>query len=145
METQCLQSTSLVVATEVAEDEFTRFAEAMDLDLDAKVLDDDDRKNLELSKHRIVRAITLGHLVVDDKGQPIYTPQLGDTKPITFYEPTGASLMSSQSPKKTGASGVVSQMFGTLGDMTKTSAARFAAMHQRDLRVCLALATLFLG
>ena len=139
MENQATQS--LVVALEVAEEEFIRFAEAMDLELEAKLSDEDERKNFETAKRRIVRAITLGQLVVDDKGQPIYTPQLGDTKPITFYEPTGASLMAMPQKKSNGTA----SLFGTLGDMTKTSAQRFSTMHIRDLRVCLALASFFLS
>lgn len=132
----------LKVATEVAEAEFERFAEAMDLDTNVERMDDDDKAAFGNQKRRVVRAIEDGHLVVDDKGQPIFTPQLGDTTPITFYEPTGASLMSMDKRK---ANENFAKVFGTLADMTKTSAARFAALKGRDIKVCQALYLLFLG
>lgn len=132
----------LKVATEVAEAEFARFTEAMDLDTDIERMDGDDQAAFKNQKRRVVRAIEDGHLVVDDKGQPIFTPQLGDTSPITFFEPTGASLMSMDKKK---ANENVAKVFATLGDMTKTSAARFSAMKGRDVKLCQALYLLFLG
>lgn len=130
------------IATEVAEAEFQRFAEAMDLDTNVERMDEEDKTAFNNQKRRVVRAIEDGNLVVDDKGQPVFTPQLGDTTPITFYEPTGASLMSMDKKK---ANENVAKVFGTLGDMTKTSAGRFAALKGRDVKVCQALYLLFLG
>lgn len=130
------------IATEVAESEFERFAEAMDFDLDAKGMTEEDRTAFAATKHTIVHSMERGDLVIDDKGQPLFTPQLGDTSTITFFEPSGSTLMAMEHKKK---GQDVSKMFTALGEMTKTSAQRFAAMKQRDLRVCLALATLFLS
>ncbi len=130
------------VATEVAQAEFERFAEAMDLDTDVDRMDEDDKTAFTNQKRRVVRAIEDGHLVVDDKGQPVYTPQLGDQTPITFYEPTGVSLMSMDKKK---ANENVAKVFATLADMTKTSSQRFASMKGRDVKLCQALYLLFLG
>lgn len=132
-----------VVAREVAEAEFGRFAEAMDLDFDIKRMDADDLKGFQEQKHRIVRAIMRGILVVDPKGQFVYTPQTGaDRSPITFYEPTGASMMAMDRKKK---GEDVGKMYASMGDMTRVSPDRFAKMLARDLKVCQAIAVLFLG
>jgi hypothetical protein len=131
------------IAPEVAEAEFERFVAAMDFDIDAKSMaNEEERAAFATTKRTIVRAMECGHLIINEKGEPVYTPQLGDQAPITFFEPSGVSLMAMESKKK---GQDVSKMFATLGDMTRTSVARFAALKQRDLRVCMALATLFLS
>ncbi|MES1178950.1 MAG: hypothetical protein ABUL62_31835 [Myxococcales bacterium] len=136
------QAPELKIATEVAEAEFDRFAAAMDFDLDAKAMDEDDRKAFAATKRTVVRSIEQGHLVVDDSGQPVFTPQLDDKSPITFYEPKGISLLAMEARKK---GEDVSKMFASMGNMTKQHPSRFVKMSQRDLRVCMALATLFLS
>lgn len=130
------------VAQEVAEAEFDRFAAMMDLDVDESRMDADDLKSFRDQKHVLVRAMMRGHLCIDDKGQPVYTPQLGDTTQITFFEPTGATIMASDKLKR-GES--TARMLAMMGDMTKTSPQRFAKMAGRDLKVCQTIAILFLG
>lgn len=132
---------SQVLDTETAEKEFGRFLEAMDLDVDPKGMDDEDKRTFEESKRRVVRALEQGQLVIDDKGQPVFTPSAGGN-PITFYEPTGAALMAADQ-KRSGHN--MAKMFATMGDMTRTNAALFAKMVARDVKVCLAVALLFLG
>jgi hypothetical protein len=131
-----------VIATSVAEAEFERFAESMDLDLDVSRMDAKELDEFKGLKRVVVRAMEHGRLVIDDKGQPIYTPQLGDSKPITFHEPDGAVLLSGDK-KKAGEN--VAKTYAQMAAMTKTSAERFANMKGRDLKVCQALYLLFLA
>jgi hypothetical protein len=128
------------VSAEVAEAEFARFTEAMDLDVDVSKMDEDDRKGFDDARSTIERAIMRGSLVIDDKGQPIYTPQ--DGKPITFYEPTGASIMAMDGHKK---GHDAAKMFALMADMTKTTAKTFAQLNMRDFKVCQKIVMLFLG
>ena len=130
-----------VIATEVAEAEFLRFVEEMDLDVDEKHMSAEELDAFRGQKRKLILAMEAGRLVIDEKGQPVYTPQLGDTKSITFYEPDGAVLMS-MDKKKAGEN--VAKTYATMGAMTKTSAERFANMRGRDLKVCQALYLLFL-
>lgn len=130
------------VAREVAETEFDRFVEAMDLDTDESKMDSDDRKSFGELRERIVRAIEQGHLAIDDKGQPVYTPRAGRTEPITFREPTGASFMAMDTKKKDQN---VAKMYAVMADITGSDAKRFAQMSGRDLKICQAIVTLFLG
>lgn len=131
------------VAKEVAEEEFNRFVECMDLDVDPADMDEDDRKGFVQQKDRVIAAIQSGALVISDKGEPTYTPQrTNDVEPITFYEPTGASLMAMDRKKKTEDIG---KLYAAMGDMTKTHANVFSKMKMADLKVCMAITTLFLG
>lgn len=131
------------VAPEVAEAEFERFVEAMDLDLDTAQMDDEDRKSLEQQKSRIVSAIQKGSLVVNDIGEPVYTPiRSENADAIHFREPTGASLMAMDRKKKNED---VGKMYAIMGDITGNHANRFAKMVLSDLKVCQAVTSLFLG
>lgn len=129
-----------VVAEDAALAEFYRFVKAMDIDVDPKGMDDDDRKSFETARRRILRAIELGRLVIDEQGQPLYTPTDG-TERITFYEPTGASLMAMDQKKRDHN---VSKMFATMSDLTRRPITAFSSMKNRDLKVCLAITNLFL-
>jgi hypothetical protein len=131
-----------VCATSVAEDEFARFASEMDLDLSVERMDAKELDEFKSLKRVVIRALELGRLIIDESGQPVYTPQVGDKKPITFFEPDGAVLMSADK-KKAGEN--VAKTYTAMGAMTKTSADRFANMKGRDLKVCQALYLLFLA
>jgi hypothetical protein len=130
------------VAAEVAEQEFARFVETMELDVEPKGWTDEDKQSFLESKRRIVEAMERGQLIVDEEGRPVYTPRVGNTEPITFYEPTGADLMAIDQAKK-GAT--ISAAYKVLAAMTKTDGVRFAKMANRDLKVCQAVQALFLA
>lgn len=134
---------SVKIAKEVAEQEFSRFVEFMGLDADLAHMDEDDRKSFTQQKDRVVAAIQSGALVISDKGEPTFTPQRSnDTDAITFYEPTGASLIAMDRKKKTEDIG---KLYAAMGDMTKTHTKVFSKMKMADLKVCMAITTLFLG
>jgi len=132
-----------VVAEEVAQAEFTRFVEAMDLDVEPSGMDEDDLKGFNQQKSRIISAMQSGSLVVSDKGEPIYTPQrTNDAQAITFYEATGSALMAMDRKKKTEDIG---KLYAAMGEITKTHANVFSKMKMSDLKICMAVTTLFLG
>jgi len=132
------------ITREVAELDFTRFVEAMDIDVDTDNMTEDDKKSFNSTKDRIVKAIEKGSLVINDNGEPVYTPQRGgeDSNPITFYEPTGASLMAMD---KKGKDEDIRKLYSVMADMTKTSSGIFSKMKMSDLKVCQAITMLFLA
>jgi hypothetical protein len=132
------------ISVEMAEQEFERFGEAMDLDFDMSFMDEEDRKGFEQAKRRIVKAIMSGAMLINEEGCPVFTPQRagGDVNPITFYEPTGATYMAMDRKKKTEDMG---KMMALMADYTQTSAGLFAKMKNADFKICLAVTTLFLG
>ncbi len=128
------------VAPEQALLEFERFATAMKLDLDPASLDVDDRRNLEQEKRRFLRAIENGRLIIDDKGQPVFYPETGE--PITFYRPRGATILATDQ-KKTGQD--AAKGFVMVAEMTKQNLVRYHDMPLTDVKICQAVALIFLG
>ncbi len=131
------------IAKEVAEQEFDRFVESMALDVNPSDLDAEDKKSLDQTRDRVVSAIQNGSLVVNDEGEPTFTPiRTKNMDPITFYEPTGSCIQAMDRKKKTEDIG---KLFAAMGDITKSHANVFSKMKMSDLKVCMAIATLFLG
>lgn len=127
------------IAKEVAEQEFERFVESMDLDVDTSGMDAEDLTAFTKQKGRIVKQIERGALVVNDNGEAVYTPQNPRSKhqePITFHERTGASLMAMDGKKK---GHDVAKTYAVLGDMCKVHPNIFAGLVGTDVKTCEAL------
>ena len=75
---------------ETAENEFDRWVEAMSLDLDQVDFDENDRRDIQIDKERIIRSIQKGKIEINDDGLIVYTPEGG--RPLTFHRPKGADL-----------------------------------------------------
>ena len=133
------------VYREFAEAEFARFVDLMDLDIDEATLDDEDKKGLFENKRRIINALMAGSLVVNDKGEPIFTPaRVGSSShhPITFHEPSGSAVME-MDRKKDGHD--IGKMVAVMANVTATNPAKFAGLKYADLKVCMAIMMLYLG
>jgi hypothetical protein len=130
------------ISKEMAEVEYKRFVDMMDLDVDPEGMVDDDKVALVENKRIFCRAVRAGSLIVNDEGEPVFTPQRSqNTDPITFYEPDGA-VISSTDQAREGAP--VSAGFKMMAALTKTTAKRFSSMKQPDLKVCTAVLMLFM-
>lgn len=122
-----------------AELEFTRWAEAMRIDL-GEDFDADDTKDNEASRRLIIKAITDGRLVIDDTGHAIFTPAGKD--PIKFDKDEN-DLIGAKVGSKRNDDPVV-KMYAMLAAWSETSIATFRLMHPADKKVCFALISLFL-
>lgn len=128
-----------VIDAVTAEQEFERFADAMDLDIDPAGMDDDDRAGFERQKRRVIRAIQNGSLIFNDDGEAVYTPQNTKSRhkdPITFHERTGASLMAMDGKKKNQE---VSKTYAVMASMCEVHPRVFAGMVGADAKVCEAI------
>ena len=133
---------SNLIAKEMAELEFDRFTEMMDLDVDESFMDENDLSSFGKQKRRIVSAISNGSLLINDKGEAVYTPQKSPTTdPITFHERTGASIMAMDGKKK---NHTVSQTYAVMADMTKSHPSIFAKMRGVDIKICEAIFALLM-
>ncbi len=134
---------NVVVVKEQAQADFDQFVEKMDLDLDTEDMDPEDRTQFEKQQKKILKEIMRGNLVINDNGEPVYTPHRTDgvTDPITFYEPNGAVLLM-MDKKKAGQD--VGKMYAIIGAMTHQNAAIFSKLKGTDYKVCSAIASLFL-
>jgi len=132
------------VAADVAEQEFQRFVDAMDLDLDTSTMDDEDLTAFNRQKSKILRAVRRGNLIFNENGEAVYTPVNPRTKytdPITFHERSGASLMAMDGKKK---GHDVARTYAVLADMCKVHPSVFAGMVGQDVKVCEALFSLLM-
>lgn len=135
--------TNKVVATDVALGEFERFLDVMELASDRDSMTDEDYKAFAKLKDTVIKAMESGHLVIDDEGRPVYTPRTeANPSPIVFNEMTGADLQNMDSGKATEN---VKKLYLMMGSATKNPSTRFSGMKNRDLKVCMAIFTLFMG
>jgi len=131
-----------LIPKEMAEADFDRFIEAMDLDVDPAFMDDEDRTAFEKQKRRIIKAMMIGTLIINDNGEAVYTPHRSDIKdPITFHERTGASLMAMDNKKKNQD---VAKTYAVMGSMTKTHPGVFSKLKGTDIKVCEAIFALLM-
>lgn len=133
-----------MVDRETAEAEFNRFGEMMGLDFDESGMDEEDLKVFKELKDRFIKSVEKRSLVVNENGEPIYTPQRTqtDTNPITFYEPDGGIIVAGD---KRAINELGAKQNLMLAQMTKTSAGLFSKMKYQDLRMCSTVMRLFLG
>lgn len=136
------------VAAEAAEQEFRRWADAMDIawkfDADSlAAMDDKDRKDFSVQKRIVIDGIRFGRLGCNEQGEFVFTPQVGNTSPLTFHEPDGAALLAIDKVNKEFHG--VTKTFAVLGAITGQPPNRFAPMKNRDLSVCQAVLGFLLG
>ncbi len=135
---------SEVIAKEVAEQEFERFVDAMDLDIDSTQMDAEDLTAFNRQKGRIIRAIEKGHLVFNENGEAVYTPNRPGSKhteAIIFHERTGASLMAMDGKKKNHD---VAKTYAVMADMCRVHQSVFAGLVGTDVKICEALFALLM-
>ncbi len=132
------------ISADFADQEFDRFVDAMDLDLDTNDMDSEDVTAFSRQKRKIIRAVRAGDLVFNDNGEAVYTPvnpRTAHREAITFHERSGASLMAMDGKKKNHD---VAKTYAVLGDMCKVHPNVFAGMVGQDVKVCEALFALLM-
>lgn len=77
------------IAPEMAEAEFDRMCEMLDIDVSTD--GEDDEKSLAATRQTIVKAIQTGAMTIGDDGLPTLTTKAGAA--IAFTMPTGATLL----------------------------------------------------
>lgn len=132
------------VAPEVAVEEFNRFADMMDLDIDTSKMDQEDLTAFNKQKGRMLRAIEAGNLTINADGEAVYTPthaRSGYKEPIVFRERTGASLMAMDRAKK---GHDVARTYAVMGDMCGVHPSVFAGLAGSDVKTCEAIFALLM-
>lgn len=130
---------------ETAEVEFQRFVDAMHLDVDTESMDADDAKSFRPLKKKIIKALCNGSLVINEQGEPIYTPVNSDNnEPIQFYKMDGSQLMT---PSSNGSDqNQMKKLFSIMQSITKKPTGYFSKLAVNpDVKICMAITTLFLA
>ena len=131
------------VAAEVADAEFYRFIDFNEIDADESAMTAEELKEFSSLKRTVVLAIMKGSLVLDENGIFSFTPRRSaDRTPLVFHEPRGSAYIAMDKKKKTED---VGKMFATMGDICRVEPKTFALMMGADVKVCLAITTLFLA
>ena len=127
---------------EIAESEFQRFCDEMDLDVDTEVMDAEDKTAFEKIKRRIIKAMQSGALVINENGEAVYTPQRSDyTDPITFHERTGNSALAMDGKKKNEDA---RKTYAVMGDICKVHPGIFSKLRGTDIKICEGIFTLLM-
>jgi hypothetical protein len=132
------------ICKEVAEQEFERWGEAMDLDFNVSAMLKEDSVEFERMKAKIVKALMRGSLIIDDCGRAVYTPtnpESGHKDPITFKERTGAMIMAIDRFKKNQQAAAGYAMMAELCGLPPKT---FAGLVGFDIKVCEAMFALLM-
>lgn len=134
-----------VVHLDVANQEFERWAFAMDIELndpdrDVKKVKDDKRQ-----RRLLVSAIQFGAMVINENGEAVYTACRSGSKykdPITFHEKKGSTLLASDQ-RQEGQD--IAKMYAMMADMAKVPVSAFVNMVGKDLNCCVAIAAFLMA
>jgi hypothetical protein len=128
------------MSAEMADIEFKRFADSMDIDIDPEGMDESDKKNFQKAKRKLIRAICRGALFINDDGEPVYTLQRGkEAKTITFHEPQAKNQMVFDKVGDENVKGALHLMAEITGELPAT----FAEMYKTDYQVCQSIMAFF--
>lgn len=131
------------VDQETATVEFNRFTESMDLDVNLAEMSEEEEAEFKKHRGRLIKALQVGSLVINEEGEPIFTPQRGETEtPIIFQEPRGSAIMAMDQKKK---GHEVGKLYAIMADITGQTTGTFSKMKMSDLKICTAITTLFLA
>lgn len=126
------------VALEVAQQEFERWADVFEIDIDTAGLDDEELKAFEAFKQKFIKRIQSGALSMDEDGSLEFTPRGDDGEPLKFEEPTGAVLSARQKNDTD-----IQAARRVLATWAGVSPKRFADMKLRDFNFCSELLAFF--
>lgn len=130
------------ISKDMAEIEFQRFVDSMDLDIDETTMNDEDKDSFLIQKRKLISAIEKGYLVINENGEAVYTPQKSDVGSLTFHERTGASILAMDGKKKNQD---IAKMYAVMADMCKVSAKTFANLKGVDIKTCEAIFALLMA
>lgn len=131
----------VVVNGDTALSEFERFAIEMDLSLDMKDMDAEDKEAFTRQRDRMLRAIEYGDLTFNENGEAVYTPCRANSKhkdPIVFHERSGASIMAMDGKKRNHE---VAKTYAVMAQMCRVHTSVFANLVGTDIKVCEAIYT----
>lgn len=140
-ENEMLWGVPVKVAREVAEEDFNRFCDEMDVDRNLARMPEEDAKAFNDVKENLLDALQIGVLEIDSDGTAVVYPKKGDIKQIKFNELCGADYVAMDNKKETQS---FAKMFALMGSITKLPPATFSKLKKFDAKVCLSIAKLFL-
>ncbi len=130
------------VGEDVAEREFQRFTTALRAKPVLERMNRDQLRDYENNKTTVLDGFRDGSLVVDNKGQPVYTPRCDFNGKLVFKKPTGATLMAADGLSDDEG---VKKTFRMLAQLTGHNEPELQTLDMADLRVPLAIVAVLLA
>ena len=128
------------VSREVAQDEFSRWAQYMDFETEHS--DPDLRSAFEKNRSLMIKGICSGKVLVSEKGNEVTLVTEGED--ILFREPTGATL-SAMNKVMNRQNSEIAGLYAAMAEVTHTSPKVFAEMNLKDCKYANAVGSLMLG
>lgn len=126
-----------VVGLEVADAELGRMLDSLDYEPDAE-----EKANFAAMRKKILKAIQVGHLTIDEQGLPTIHLKfpVGSIISITFKRPTGAILMAGSGKDQ------IAALTPTIADLTGQPTAIISKLdYLTDYKLAGSLTGIFLG
>ena len=141
------------VSREVAEEELDRMFDALDIETD------DFEEDEEEAVEELVKGVMRGRVVIHENGEPEATCKLrgGSIVKVRFHEPHGDALTAIDSRgsvrasrnkrgrrNNDGGGGEMRGAYASMAAMSGEAPATFSKMRLKDVKLCLAIWSLFL-
>lgn len=142
-----VEKNEVVISEEIAEEEFKKWADDNEIDIDTQKMSSEEKDSFDLMKGRIIKAISKGLLVIDDNGNFAYTIS-GKSQPgyagskLTISQPTGQAFIATDNFKQ-GQN--VHKSMAILSALTGKDVKFFTNLHVKDYKVLDAIATFMLA
>lgn len=129
---------------EVADEDFLRFAEAWDLDIDVSTMSSEDAEDFAAQKRKITRQIVSGRAAIDVDGNIVYRlfEPVGTLQEVTLKRPRGRAYMDMDKAKD-GRN--VTKFTNLIATSIKQIPTIISKMDGIDVKFLQAVYTLFLG
>ena len=136
-----------VMSEELAENEFSRWAEENDINTDVGEMNEDEKKSFGGMKKKIVKSIASGQTVVNDGGSLEVT--LGKSNPegyagnvLTFKAPSAQAYLGIDNFKDNQN---IHKMVAVMSAMTGKDISYFSKICIKDFKLFIVIATFFLA
>ncbi|HKY40787.1 MAG TPA: hypothetical protein VJN18_32855 [Polyangiaceae bacterium] len=117
------------IAKEVAEKEFEKLCVSRRIETDITTFNEREKAIFNARKADMLRLMMAGTLVLNEQGDPVYTPSLKDAKPLTFHRVTGAVLMEADN-----ITGSVERLLVLATALTKSVPGELAKLEAPEFR-----------
>lgn len=117
------------IGKDVAEQQFEKLCVSRRIETDISSFNEREKAIFNNRKADMLRLMMAGTLVLNEQGDPVYTPPLKDAKSLTFHRVTGAVLMEGDN-----ITGSVERLLAIATVLTKSNPGELAKLEAPEFR-----------